>query len=662
MKQTLAFSRNCLDEKVRPGDDFYHYAMGGWLKQNPMPPAEARWGTFDILIKKSRSDLKAIAEKAAVRGTSPEGKMVGNFWRSALDEKRREQIGVKPVHPWLADIAAMATTKDIERFIAKAHVAGINVAFAPSVGRDAKKSDRDAFHLVQAGLSLPDRDYYLKDDVDSKKVREAYRAFIPRMLAHFGYAKQERERVRDATIRIETALAEVSMTQVEQRNPHALYNRRTAKTLSREAPHIDWQAYLAAIGAKSAKNFVVCQPKFMTGVSDLLVTVPLADWKDYLAWKVINGTAGLLTKKTKQESFNFYGKTLAGVKKMRPLWERAVVVIDGSIGDALGKLYVQEHFDAQAKKRINELVDNIFAATKERITNLEWMSSTTKKKALHKLSCIKRKLGYPDRWHAYPGLVIRADDYLGNVERTHVHEFRRQMKKIGKKSESWEWFMTPSTVNAYYDPSANEIAFPAGIMQPPFFDPSADDAMNYGAIGACIGHEITHAFDDEGGQFDAKGNLKNWWTPSDAKRFAARAEVLRKQFDSFVAIDDMHVNGKLTLGENIADLGGLLIAYDAFMRSRKGAVRHTGRSVSGKPRTLIDGFTPEQRFFLGWALFEAGHVRKESLRKSLVTDPHSPSEFRVNGSIANVDAFYEVFSIQSGDKLFIPPRKRARIW
>lgn len=638
-----------------PGDDFFQYAIGGWLKRHAIPATEARWGIFDVLRKTVRTQLGTIAKRTAAKAISscnPDELLVRNFWRAAMDQKRRDKLGLKPIQKTLHDINTLSDASDIQKFIAKAHLEGENVLWAPYVDRDEKQSNRNILYFVQAGLSLPDRDYYLKDDADSKNVRAAYQEYIPRLLKLAGYSAKEAGLTRDAVIRIETMLAEASMTRVERRDPHAQYNPRTIQTLTKEAPNIDWGTYLKRIGASRAKTFIVSQPKFVARASELLTRVPLDDWKAYFSWHVINGSAGVLTTRLERELFRFYATKLSGVKKMKPLWERQVSALDGSLGDALGKLYVREHFPASAKRRMDKLIDNLFAAYRDRLTKLPWMGAATKKKALDKLSRMKRKIGYPSKWKKYPGLVISPTDYFGNFERIHALEWKRMMNKITKKPDPTEWYMTAPTVNAYYDPGANEIAFPAGIMQPPFFDEHADDAMNYGSIGSVIGHEITHGFDDQGRKYDAKGNLKEWWTKKDAQRFKARAEVLRKQYDAFVAIDGMHVNGSLTLGENIADLGGVIIAYEAFMRSRKGK----------KDEQKIDGFTPEQRFFLALTLFECEHKRPEALKKTLVTDPHSPGRFRINGPLPNVDSFYRAFDVTNKDKLYRAPKTRAEIW
>jgi putative endopeptidase len=642
-----------IDKKIRPQDDFFHFATGGWIRRNPIPADRPRWGTFDYLRENSTKQLRDLIlpllnKKHVVKGSYEQ--LVVDLWRSGMDEKGREKRGLEPLLPILNTIEALTTKEDLLAYIAESHRKGYGLLWGIYVGRDDKQSTRNMLYFAQSGLSLPDRDYYLSDDTESKRIRNEFVAYIKRLLALVGRA-EDAEKTTEIVLRIETALAKASMTRVERRDPHKQYNKRTLKSLTKEAPKINWARYFALTKVPVPKEFIISQPLFIKEASKLIDTVSLEDWKIYLRWSAIDDMASFLTKKMVAEKFSFYGTALYGIKKMQPLWKRIAGVVDGTVGDALGKLYVEEYFDTQAKRRIDTLVDNLFAAFKERLSELEWMSPATKKKAFVKLRGMKRKLGYPTKWEKYKGLHIEADDLVGNLERAHIYGFDRMIKKLKKKPDPAEWYMTPPTVNAYFDPNANEIAFPAGIMQPPFFDMQADDAVNYGGIGSVIGHEITHGFDDEGRKFDDRGNLKDWWTAQDKKKFEQRAQVLAEQFDHFVAVDDMHVNGKLTLGENIADLGGIIIAFKAFQKSQH-----------GKKPQIIDGFTPEQRFFLGYALTEAGSARPEYIKKQVVTDPHSPSIFRVNGPLSNIEAFYEAFGVKKGDQLYRDPSARAKIW
>jgi putative endopeptidase len=643
-----------LDKKARAQDDFFQYATGGWNHRHPIPADKSRWGTFDFLREQSKEQLRQVIEPLAKNKKYAAGsneQMVRDMWASAMDENRREHSGLSPLKPLLEKVSAIRDKKDLLDFLAWGHRTGLGVLWGMYVSRDDKNSSKNALILVQGGLSLPDRDYYLNDDAESKRVRAEFLKYIPRLLRLVGFTAKDAAKTAALVMKIETELAYASMTRVERRDPHKQYNKRSLSMLAKEAPHIDWKAYFAKTRVPLPKTFIVSQPKFLKKASELFDTVSLEDWKTYLTWSVIDDMAPLLTKRLLAENFRFYGTVLSGTKKMQPLWKRSVGTVDGTLGEALGKLYVEKFFSKKAKHQIDALVDNLFAAYKERLEGLEWMSLATKKKAFVKLAAMKRKLGYPTKWQSYKGLRVDPKDYVGNLFRSHEYEFDRMMKKLKKKPDPTEWYMTPPTVNAYFDPNANEIAFPAGIMQPPFFDENADDAINYGGIGSVIGHEITHGFDDEGRKFDHKGNLKEWWTAEDKKRFEKRTKVLADQFDQFEAIDGMFVNGKLTLGENIADLGGLIIAFEAFKKSQK-----------GKKRELIGGFTPEQRFFLGYATTEAGNIRPELLKKYLVIDPHSPSIFRVNGPLSNMESFYEAFGLKKGDTLYREKKFRAQIW
>jgi putative endopeptidase len=643
-----------LNRKIRPQDDFFAYATDGWVRRHPMPQDKSRWGTFDYLREHSKEQLRQVItpllKNKKLKNGSPE-QQVRDLYLSAQNEKLREKLGLAPLKPILERINNIQNKKDLLEFVAWGHRTGLGILWGMHVGRDDKNSGKNMLMIMQGGLSLPDRDYYLADDAESKRIRAEFMRYIPRLLQLVGYTEKDADITARIVMAIETDLARASMTRVERRDPHKQYNKRTLSTLSKEAPQIDWQEYFSLTRVPLPKEFVVSQPKFLARAAEMLGELSVEDWKIYLRFSVIDDMAPLLTYKLVRESFYFYSTILSGTKKMQPLWKRSVGTVDGTLGDALGKLYVKRFFSTRAKKKIDILVDNLFAAYLERLKKLEWMGPATKKKAFVKLKAMKRKLGYPTKWESYAGLSINPLDYVGNLIRSHEYEFDRTMKKLKKKPDSTEWYMTPPTVNAYFDPNANEIAFPAGIMQPPFFDEKADEAVNYGGIGSVIGHEITHGFDDEGRKFDHKGNLKDWWTKEDQKRFEKRAEVLAKQFDDFEAIDHMHVNGKLTLGENIADLGGLIIAFEAFKKSQK-----------GKKPEIIDGFTPEQRFFLGYATTEAGSIRPELLKKYLVIDPHSPSVFRVNGPMSNMEEFYKAFDVKKGDKLYRDMSKRAKIW
>lgn len=657
-KKGWGFDLRNLDTSIRPMDDFYHYSNGGWIKRNVIPPTEARWGSFDILRRENRKKLKAIVEEVSKKKNLTQGseeQMVRDAYLSGMNEAKREKDGTKPLEEIFQKIERVKNADELVSLAAWLHRTGFNPLWGAYVDRDERKNDVNILYFGQSGLSLPDRDYYLKDDAESKRVRDAYAKYAVNMFRLGGWDQKAAKAAFESVMNIETELAKASMTRVERRDVEKQYNKRTLAKLAKEAPGVDWAKYLRLVGAGTPKEVIVAQPVFLKRAGELLRdqknSPSLSDWKTYFKWHVLNESAGFLSKKIVRENFRFYGTALVGIKKERPQWERVIGFLDGTIGEALGKLYVERHFDREAKEKINELVDNLFSAYRERMHNLEWMTPKTKKLALKKLDGMKRKLGYPDKWKGYKGLKITPDSYIGNYFRTHEFEWKRMMKKLSKKPDPTEWHMTPPTVNAYYDSVANEIAFPAGIMQPPFFDPHADDAVNYGAIGSVIGHEITHGFDDQGHQFDSKGNFKNWWTEEDKKKFHEKAKVVEEQYNEYVAIDDMKVNGKLTLGENIADLGGLTLAFAAFKKSQE-----------GKEPEILDGFTSEQRFFLGYTLFEQEIIRPELLKKLVLTDPHSPAIFRINGALSNSPEFAEAFGAMPESKLYREPEKRAKIW
>ena len=519
-----------------------------------------------------------------------------------------------------------------------------------AVDQDAKNSERYLLHFYQDGLGLPDRDYYLLDGHEQIRVRTAYLTHIEKMLKLLGYAPKEAKRRTAMIFAIEKKLAKASMRKEDTRDPHKTYHKLSVKALGKCAPRIDWRPYLKAIGAGTPAHLMVMQPNFLCAVSALLDKTPLPALKAYLEWHVLIETADILSEKLERKNFDFYGTVLSGAKKMRPPWRRVVGAINSAVGEAVGRMYAEKYFTREAKRKMNILVDDLFTVYGERIKKLDWMSPATKKRALAKLRMMMRKIGYPERWKSYRGLTITRRDYFGNVMRSALHEHARQMRKIGRRVDREEWFMTPQTVNAYYNQGTNEIVFPAAILQRPFFDPRADDAINYGAIGAVIGHEITHGFDDQGSKFDGKGNLKRWWTKLDRKRFEQKARLVERQFNAY-ELFGVTVNGKLTLGENIADLGGDSIAFAAYERRLK----KTGRKN-------IDGFTPEQRFFLAKAQDWREVARPEHLKTSMLTDPHSPDIFRVNGPLSNLPEFYEAFGVTEKDKLYRKPSNRAKIW
>lgn len=654
-KKNWGFDTRDIDPKVRPQDDFFHYASGGWMKRNPIPKAEARWGSFTMLRHATDKQLQKLIKKISKQprrkvGVPTEASgMIRDLYRSGMSLSQRRELGLAPLQPILNRINAIRKPEDVVRTIAHLERVGSGGIWSIGVDQDMKKSETYILYLGQGGLGMPDRDYYLKDDSESRRVREAYEKHLVRLLELAGRrveAKQEAEIV----LEIETALAKVSMKKEDLRDVDKTYHKKTAAQLARIASSIDWKTYFKILGVKP-REVVVAQPDFFTAANRMLNTFPVTAWRTYLRTHVISDFSSFLTPELEKESFNFYATTLTGTKQMKPLWRRILRVVNGGLSELLGELYVREYFPAEAKHKVALIVADLFRAYEARIKNLDWMNAGTKQKAIRKLRQMNRKLGYPDKWKTYHGLRIHPDEYVGNAMQVSAYEHRRALKRLAKPVDHKEWFMSPQTVNAYCSFGLNDIVFPAAILQHPFFDVTADDAFNYGAIGSVIGHEITHGFDDQGCKFDGKGNRKTWWTKTDSARFTAKAKCLVKEFDGYEIAKGMRVNGKLTLGENIADLGGISIAFDAYQLRLK----ETGRKD-------IAGYTPEQRFFLGYAATEREQERPEFRKTQVLTDPHSPSRFRVNGPLSNLPEFYEAFGVKKGDKLYRPPAERAKIW
>lgn len=643
-----------IDTKVRPQDDFFAYVNAKWVKAHPIPPHESRWGTFIELRFKTERQLRAILQgllraKRPAKG-SPE-QMIRDFYLSGMDMKHRNALGAKPLDAIRKRISSINSVQGLLGTIAYLHRIGVNVGWGTGIDQDDKDSTRYVLRLGQGGIGMPDRDYYLKSDAESKRVRAAYKKYMGATLKLAGRTPAEAARDTATVLAFETKLAKASRKKEDLRDPHKNYNKMTLAQLGKLAPNVAWARYLRDVEAPRLATVIVNQPEFLTALSGMLESVALRDWQTYLEWCTLDGFAGSLSAPFVRENFAFYGTALAGNKKMRPQWRRVLGVVNAYLGEAFGQLYVEEHFPAEAKKQMLSIVADLFTAYEARIKALDWMTPATKKKALAKLHVLNKKIGYPDKWKSYKGLVLTPEDYLGNIIRANEYEHRRELSKLGGPIRRWEWYMYPQTVNAYFAPNLNDIVFPAAILQPPFFSPTADAAINYGCIGAVIGHEITHGFDDEGSKFDTKGNLQNWWTKEDRKRFEKRAEIVRKQFDRYTVAGGIKVNGKLTLGENIADLGGLTIALDAYQLE-----------LARSGRKDIGGFTPEQRFFLGFALFEREHSRPEAEKMRVLTDPHSPGKFRINGPVSNSDAFYQAFGVKKGDKLYRPPADRTTVW
>ncbi len=645
--------RSTFDLSVKPGDNFFEYVNGAWIKSNPIPAEYSRWGAFPKLRDDNLLHLRQLLESLS-KGENPldaDRRKLRDFYATAMDEAKLEAAGASPLSGELARIGKVTGRDELVAELARLHLAGTLPLFGFAVEQDEKQSSRYAAYLIQGGQGLPEREYYLGNTKDSKKIRELYREHVAKMLRLLGDSPQAASKGADVVLRIETALAERSRTPVQLRDREAQYNKKTLAELAKLTPHVDWSVYLRTIDAGNLSDVIVGQPEFFQRVNELVDSVPMADWQTYLRWHLIHSAAPYLSHAFEQENFRFYSGVLRGVKEMQPRWKRAVTAIDQQMGEALGRLYVEKYFTPVAKERMDELVKNLIAAYRERILSRDWMSPETKKQALAKLSTLLPKIGYPDKWRDYSALEIGTDSYAENMMRAEMFEARYRLSKLAKPVDRTEWHMTPPTVNAYYNPTMNEIVFPAGILQPPFFDPTADDAVNYGGIGAVIGHEITHGFDDQGSRSDAEGNLRNWWTSEDRARFTAKTEKLVKQYNACVAVDDLHVNGRLTLGENIADLGGVTIAYAAYQKA-----------LGGRPAPVIDGFSGPQRFFIGFAQVWRGSIRDAEQRLRLRTDPHSPMQFRATVPLSNVQAFYDAFRVDQGERMYRSPEDRVEIW
>ncbi|HET7603847.1 MAG TPA: M13 family metallopeptidase [Gemmatimonadales bacterium] len=642
-----------MDTTCSACEDFFSYANGGWLKANPIPADKSSWGSFNELQEANYTALRQTLETAAANpGPDSDTRRLGLFYASCMDTTTINRVGAEPIRPMLDEIATLNTRADVEREIATLQNAGVGVGFSFRSGQDDKNSSRVIGQLSQGGLGLPDRDYYLKADSSSEALRKEYREHVGHMLALVGVGTKQAEAAAERVLALETALAQPSMTRVERRNPDSTYHLLTLASLQQLTPGFGWKAYLSQRKAPALGDVNVAQPRFYHALDSLLSAVPVETWRDYLAWQVLRSYAPSLGSDLEQESFRFNSTVMQGVTEMQPRWKRCIEATDRSLGEILGKAFVRTHFTPAAKARAETMVKNIRAALHERIGQLDWMSAATRQKAYAKLDAIVQKIGYPDKWRSYDGLEIVAQPYAVNVMHAREFDVHRSISKIGKPVDRTEWGMTPPTVNAYYNPRMNEVAFPAGIMQPPFFDPRADDAVNYGGMGAAIGHEISHGFDDQGRKYDAQGNLSGWWSDADAAAFEQRANKVVQQFDGFVSVDTFHVNGKLTLGENIADFAGLTIAYHAFRKS-----------LEGKPEPApIDGLTADQRFFLAWAQIWRQSTRPETAKLLVNVDPHAPARWRVNGPLANMPEFQAAFKCQAGDPMVAPAEARAKIW
>ncbi len=634
--QNKGFDLTRMDNSAEACTDFFQYANGTWLKNTEIPAAYSRWGSFNVLAENNRDILKKVVDEAAKMKAKKgsDTQLIGDFYSSCMNEAAIEKAGAKPLNPYFKQIDKIKTKQDLLHQIAMMHNMGIPALFGFYGGSDLKNSSMVIANATQGGLSLPNREYYTKDDAKSVEIREKFVEYMTNMFQLLGDSPAEAAANAKTVMDIQMQLARNSLAPVDLRNPDNRYNKMSLMEAQEISPNISWKTYMMTRVVPSVSEINIGQPKFFKTVHQMLDYTPINDWKTYLRWMLINDAAPNLSKKFETENFNFYSKYLSGTKEQQPRWRKCVQATDGSLGEALGQEFVKRAFKPEAKERMDELISNLFAAMKERINNLEWMSDTTKKEAQVKLSTFKRKVGYPDVLRGYKGLSINGKSYFDNVENSGTFQIKRNLQDIGKPVDRTRWGMTPPTVNAYYSPALNEIVFPAGILQPPFFNFAADDAINYGAIGGVIGHEISHGFDDQGSKFDAEGNLKSWWTDEDRTKFDERANCVVKQFDKYEVQPGLFMNGKLTLGENIGDLGGLAVAYTAFQKSMEGKTR----------AEKIDGFTPEQRFFLGWAQVWAAKATAEAERSQVLGDSHALPRWRVNGPLSNMPQFAQAFN------------------
>lgn len=649
-KLVSGIDKSHFDTSVRPQDDLFRHVNGKWLNEFEIPADKSNYGAFTMLAEQAREDVNAIIEEAANSNAEQgsDAQKVGDLYQSYMNEELLEELGTKPLQPELEKIAAIKDLSDLSEYIAYAQMIS-EAPFSTYVYIDAKEPDTYITQMSQNGLGLPSRDFYLKEDEKSEEIRQKY---VEHMAKMFELAGVENGAEKANTVmEIEMQIAEKHWPKEKLRNPVARYNKMSFEELQNTIPNLDWDRWSKTAMLEGIDNVIVGQPDYFAAVNDMLKEISIDDWKTYYQWHLISDSARFLNKAIAEESFRFNQGVLSGVEEQEPRWKRAVNVINGTLGEVVGKIYVEKHFKPEAKERMKELVENLRTAYAQGIKELDWMGEETKKQALDKLAKFTPKIGYPDKWKDYSALEIKADDLFGNMKRATMVEVKRNREKLGQPIDRTEWFMTPQTVNAYYNPVMNEIVFPAAILQPPFFNMEADDAVNYGGIGAVIGHEMGHGFDDSGSQYDGDGKLRNWWTEADLEEFTKRTDKLVAQYSDFTVLDGVHVNGEFTQGENIGDLGGLTIAYKAYQISK-----------NGEPAPVIDGMTGDQRVFYGWAQVWRRKYRDEELRKRIDTDPHSPSEFRANGTVMNMPEFHEAFDVKPGDKMYLKPEERVKIW
>lgn len=641
-----------MDLSVKPSEDFYQYVNGAWLKNNPIPKEESRWSAFNVINEQLNDNLKIVMEEAAAKNANKGTvtQQIGDFYKSGLDTDKINKLGATPIKPYFEMIESAKTAEEIIPTMAKLQVMGISSGFGIWAMQDEKNSDNVIFHLHQSGLGLPDRDYYTEKNDRFDNIRTEYVNFINNALKLYGHDEQEAKSIAKSIMDFETRLAHASMTMNERRDPANTYNGFEFDKLKSTYPNIDWDTYFQIIDSKETAYLNVRQPGFVKEINDMIKDTKIEDWQNYLKWCIARESMSYLSDEFVQARFDFYGKTLSGTPEMKPRWKRVLNNVNGLLGEAVGKIYVDKYFPAEAKEKMLKLVANLKLAFKDRIGQLTWMSDETKKNALAKLETMNTKIGYPDKWKDYSSIEI-TDNYLQNVLNASRFAVRDNLDKAGKPVDRDEWHMTPQTINAYYSPTMNEIVFPAAILQPPFFGLNADDAVNYGAIGVVIGHEMTHGFDDQGCKYNADGNLENWWTESDSKAFEEKTSILIDQYAAYNPIADMHLDGNMTLGENIADNGGIILSLEAYKRTEE-----------WKKDNKIQDFTPLQRFFLSYAQIWRNNIRDEELMKRIKEDVHSPGKYRVNGGVLNIPEFYKAFDVKERDKMYISPEERAKIW
>ncbi len=643
-----------MDTTVAAGTDFYEYACGGWIKNNPLKPEYARFGTFDQLLENNQEQLRVLIEELSAtphEAGSVAGK-IGALYAMGLDSTKLNADGVAPIKEELAAINALATKSDVSKMVATLHKEGMAPFFALFVDADEKNSAMNIVQLYQAGIGMGDRDYYLLEDEGSAKMRDAYRAYINKLFTLAGSSPEQADAAVDAVMKIEKAIAEISYGREDLRDSQKNYNKLAYEDFKQIESPLDWDVYFESMGLAGLKELDAKQINFYKDMNKALQNTTVDEQKYYLAFNLLSAAAPYLSDDFVDADFEFYGKVMSGKQEQQPRWKHSLNTVNGALGEAVGEMYVEKYFPASSKEKMLTLVGNLQTALSERINGLEWMSDTTKAKAQEKLAAFTVKIGYPDKWRDYSGLEIKDDSYWANVRRSNIFDMAYQLADVDKPVDKSRWHMNPQTVNAYYNPTTNEICFPAAILQPPFFNPDADDAVNYGAIGVVIGHEMTHGFDDQGRNYDKDGNLIDWWTAEDAVRFKERADKLVDQYDQIIVIDTLHANGRFTLGENIADHGGLLVAHQAYLNSLKGK----------ETPAPIDGFTNEQRFFLGYATLWGQNIRPEEIRRRTKIDPHSLGKWRVNAALRNIAPFYAAFDIKEGDPMFMAPADRVVIW